>query len=203
MEILETVKIIIVENEPIIAEDIKDICELAGFSTPTICYNYHQAIFTLQKNNYDLALLDINLESDLSGLDIAYYLNEKKLNLPVIFITSYFDKKTLEAAKIYEPAGYITKPFNQEQLICAIEIVLSNKKINSYHEDILSKPTKLKHKLTDREYEIISLIFQGKTNEEIAATLYLSVNTIKFHIKNMYEKLNVKSRTQLLLLNPT
>lgn len=202
MSELNKISILVVEDEALIAEDIKDICELAGYEVTSICYKVGQALIALEKQNFDLALLDVNLEDQLTGIDIAKYIKEKRKNIPCIFLTSYADAKTLNEAKDAMPMGYIVKPFNKAQLISTIEISL-------YNYSRFSMPNGLDHaalqkkfnaSITDREYEILALICEGKTNQQMAERLYLSINTIKYHIKHLYDKLQVGSRTQLMAI---
>jgi DNA-binding NarL/FixJ family response regulator len=193
-----TIQILVVEDEALIAEDIKDICELEGYKVPYVCYNYKQAIDVMEKTHFDLALLDINLENTKSGIDIAQFIMAKEIPIPIIFLTSYSDKSTLHFAKSCKPIAYITKPFQKEQLISTIEIGLDH--LTSTQLGNSNEATQYNlSRLTQREYEIAHLICQGKSNEEIAGLIYLSINTIKFHLKNIYEKLDISSRTQLII----
>jgi two-component system, response regulator PdtaR len=195
----KALQILIVEDEALIAEDIKDICELEGYKVPYVCYNFIQAIEVLEKTHFDLALLDINLENTKSGIDVARFIISKEIPIPIIFLTSYSDKSTLHLAKSCKPIAYITKPFQKEQLISTIEIGLDH--LASTQLENASDATQSRlFRLTQREYEIANLICLGKSNEEIAGLVYLSVNTIKFHLKNIYEKLDISSRTQLIII---
>lgn len=191
-------KILIVEDEALIAEDIKDICELAGYLVLAICYNGRQAINSISNTSFDLALLDINLESELSGFDVADFIRLQNINLPYIFLTSYSDQSTLNTAREYHPVGYITKPFRKEQLISTIEISLKKTMNNLKFSSVNSNNSNEVTPLSERETEIALLVCAGLTNEEIATRLFLSVNTIKFHIKNLYDKLGIKNRIQLM-----
>lgn len=192
------VQILLVEDEALIAEDIKDICEIAGYIVAKICYNGHQAISAISNQSFDLAILDINLESELSGFDIADFIRLQNVHLPYIFLTSYSDHKTLNTAKECNPLAYITKPFRKEQLISTIELSLGKSFIGS--KNILMDKINPISILTERELEVAKLICEGKSNEEIGNKLCLSVNTIKYHIKNLYEKLQISNRVQLLRL---
>jgi len=127
---LNPIKILIVDDEVLIAEDIKEICEEAGYTVGGICYRFSQAISVIDREEFDLAIFDINLEDELSGLDLALHIKQKKINLPYIFLTSYSDQTTLNAAKEVQPLGYVVKPFQKEQLISTIEISIAN--YNSY-----------------------------------------------------------------------
>lgn len=191
--------ILIVEDEVLIAEDIKDICTLAGYSVTEICYSGKQALSSIQKYPWDLVLLDVQLEDDITGLDVAEFIRLNQLKIPYIFITSFSDRSTLNSAGELQPVGYITKPFSREQLISSIEMGISY--FNNLQErnlTIQSKSEHFKKGLSERESEIANLLCEGMNNEEIALKLYLSVNTIKYHIKSLYEKLGVSNRVQLI-----
>ncbi len=198
---INNVKILIVEDEVLIAEDIKEICEEAGYVVKSICYRATQAMTALENNEFDFAIFDINLEDELSGLDLALHLKQKKIQIPYIFLTSYSDTSTLNAAKEVYPMGYVVKPFKKEQLISTIEIAIANYFSFKYTELLSLEAIEKKYgtNLTDREKEIIPLLCAGQTNEQIAKKIFLSINTVKFHIKSIYDKLQVNTRSQLIL----
>lgn len=202
MKELNQVKIIIVEDEELIAEDIKEICEANGYYVVATCYNGKNALETFESTSFDLALLDIKLEGYITGIQLASYLHGLPHAIPYIFITSYYDQKTLKEAKELTPQGYIVKPFTKEQLISTIEISLYNASSLSRPKNMSKKwiEDQFKIELTEREFEILLLIYNANTNEQIGKKIFLSINTVKFHIKNIYEKLNVSSRTQLINL---
>ena len=193
------IKLMIVEDEVLIAEDIADLCEDIGFPPVFVAYRAGQALNYLKENPVDLVLLDINLEDDIDGIEIAEFIN-KQCNADFIFLTSYSDQNTLAKVVSTNPAGYIVKPFNKEQLLSTIVLVINNKQ---------GKKTKLTRELinasqnstiTEREFEILDLIYSGKTNAEIANDLFLSINTVKYHVKQIFVRLEIKSRIELLTL---
>lgn len=189
----------IVDDEVLIAEDISDLCHDIGFPPVCVAHTAGSAIDFLSNNEVDLVLLDINLEDDLDGVDIAEFINENS-NAEFIFLTSYSDQGTLARVTKTNPSGYIVKPFNKEQLLSTIILTITNRKgrytkvtaemINQYSEN----------KITNREFEIIELISAGKSNAEIAEACFLSINTVKYHIKQIFSRLKIKSRMELLSL---
>jgi two-component system, response regulator PdtaR len=198
---LNQVNLLIVEDDAIIAEDIKDICENAGYKVVSTAFNAAQALLALKSFELDLILLDIHLDDDLNGIDIAVYIKENYPSLPYIFLTSYSDKVTLNEARQVFPSGYITKPFNKEQLLTTIDIALFNF-FHTHHGRSVTKDklnAGLVQPVTDREWKIISHILDGKPNQQIAILENNSINTVKFHIKNIYEKLDVHNRAGLIL----
>jgi DNA-binding NarL/FixJ family response regulator len=190
-------KILIVEDEPIIAEHIAVYLNNADFTVSGIAYDDDDAFFQLKTNTPDAVILDINLESERDGIQIADFIN-KNNPLPFLFLTSYADRETLERAKTVEPWGYIVKPFNEKTLQASLEMAISNfaNRSNQHHPK-LSLEKMNKHLLTplsDREFEVLQLIYEGKTNQQIANAMYVSVNTIKKHINNSYLKIDAVSR---------
>jgi DNA-binding LytR/AlgR family response regulator len=114
-------KILIVEDELIIAENTKIILSKNGYTVIGIAKNYNQVFDIIVQKKPDLILLDINLNNEKSGIDIAIELN-KNHNIPFIFTTSYSDSITLDQAKVTAPLNYLVKPFTEEQLISLIKI---------------------------------------------------------------------------------
>ena len=194
---MSELKVLIVEDEPIIAEHIAVYLNNANFVVSSIAYDDEEAFMQLKTNTPDAAILDINLDSDKDGIQIADFIN-KNYPLPFIFLTSYADKETLERAKTVEPWGYIVKPFNEKTLQASLEMAISNfaQKSNQHHPKLtLEKINKhLLTPLTEREFEVLQWIYEGKTNQQIADAIYVSVNTIKKHINNSYLKIDAMSR---------
>jgi putative nucleotidyltransferase with HDIG domain len=116
-------KILIVENERIIAEDIKRTLQNLDYAVCSIVTSGDEAIKKAEQDNPDLILMDIVLQGEISGIEAAEQIHTR-FNIPIIYLTAYADAKTLERAKITEPFGYITKPFDEKELYSTIEIAL-------------------------------------------------------------------------------
>ncbi len=117
------VMIMIVEDEWIVAEDIKMILGRLGYTETSISSSGDEAIKNAEKDKPDLVLMDIVLEGEMDGIEAANEIRNR-FNIPIIYLTAYADEKILERAKITEPSGYIVKPFIDEDLKIAIEIAL-------------------------------------------------------------------------------
>lgn len=194
---MSTINVLIVEDEPLIAEDIAQAMEKNDFAVSAIVYSKEDAIEQLNTNLPDIVLLDINLSGEMSGIEIAEKINTV-YNIPFIFITSYSDKKTLEKAKQTEPSGYIVKPLTEAGLYSTLEIALYNhaqKNKRKFPELALNKINQhLSDPVSEREFSLLQLIYNGKTNKQIADVLFISTNTVKKHINNTYLKLDASSR---------
>jgi DNA-binding NarL/FixJ family response regulator len=199
---MNEIKILIVEDEPVIAKNISMYLDNNDFMVSGIAYDYDEAMKELEHNTPDAVILDINLDSDKDGIDIAAHIN-KEFHIPFLFLTSYSNKETLERAKVVEPSGYIVKPFNERTLLATLEIAISNFSQRSNQQVPELKMEKInKHllsPLTEREFTALQHIYNGKTNNQVASLMFVSVNTIKVHIKNAYLKLDTSSRTMAVV----
>ena len=195
------IKIIIVEDEPLIAEGIALHLKNSIFSVSAIAYDADEALQLLQTKTPDIAILDINLEGGKDGIQIAEYIN-KVCPMPFIYLTSYSDKAIMDRAKATSPSGFIVKPFNKNTLLASLEIAVSNfsQHSNNHVPQLsLGKINKfLPDPLSEREYEILQLLYEGKSNQEICDMLFIAMNTVKRHVTNTYFKLDVKSRTEAI-----
>jgi DNA-binding NarL/FixJ family response regulator len=199
---MSELKILIIEDEPVIAENISMYLNNADFTVSGIAYDDEEAVNQLRNNTPDAVILDINLDSAIDGIQIAAYIN-KNFQLPFLFLTSYSDKETLQRAKVVEPSGYIVKPFNGQTLLASLEIAISNfANRSNYQVPDLNQDKINKHllsPLTDREFKVLQLIYQGKTNNQIAEELFVTINTVKVHIRNAYLKLDAGSHSTAIV----
>lgn len=193
--------VLIVEDEPLVAEDIAQALTKNDFTVSAIAYNKEDALNQLRNNLPDMAILDINLDGTMQGIEIATVINSE-YDIPFIFLTSYSDKRTLTDAKFTEPAGYIVKPFTEAGLYSALEVALYNYAQKSKRNfPALQLPVinqALPVPISEREFELLQLIYNGQSNKQIAAALFISVNTVKKHINNLYLKLGASSHSSAI-----
>ena len=121
---MNAVRIIVVEDEPLIAEDLRAHLEELGYTVCAVCDNALDAMSELITHKPDLLLLDINLGDGADGVQLAAKVNTKHPT-PFIFVTSHADGATLERVKEVRPAGFIIKPFDTNDLRTQIEIALA------------------------------------------------------------------------------
>jgi two-component system response regulator LytT len=129
----QTVRILIVEDNVIIADDMQSMLEEIGYEIVSSVMAFEQAVKVLAENEVDLVLIDIVLASDKTGIDLGKHIRDK-YNIPFVFITSNSDRATVESAKLVKPNGYLVKPFEQQDLYTAIEIALSNFSESGSHD---------------------------------------------------------------------
>jgi PAS domain S-box-containing protein len=121
-------QILIVEDESIVAEDIRRTLQSLGYNVPAVASSGEEAIKKVKENSPELVLMDIMLKGKMDGIDAAGQIRSH-FNIPVVYLTAYSDDKILERAKITEPFGYIIKPFNERELQINIEIALYEHKM--------------------------------------------------------------------------
>lgn len=117
-------KILVVEDEAIVAKDLQYRLKKFGYTVPAIASSGEEAINKAVETSPDLVLMDIRLKGAMDGIEAAQEIY-KRLDIPVIYLTAYADEKTLERAKITAPFGYILKPFKERELQTNIEIALT------------------------------------------------------------------------------
>lgn len=122
---MKSINVLIVEDEPLIADDLSYTLQDIGYHVSGIALSAEEAIGILDEEPVDLVLLDINIQGERDGIEIGKILN-KEYFLPFIYLTSYSDKATLERAKKTNPLAYLVKPINEKDLLTTIEIALSN-----------------------------------------------------------------------------
>lgn len=162
-------KILIVEDENIVAKDIQNSLKKLGYVVPSIVSTGEKAIEEAQDLRPDLILMDIMLKGDMTGIEAANIIKER-FDIPVIFLTAYADENTLNKAKISEPYGYIIKPFKDNDLQTTIEMAM-------YKHD--------KDMSVKRERDLYHSIIENKeSNDSIFVRADYRLNKVNF--KDIY-----------------
>lgn len=117
-------KVLIVEDEILIADNIKRYLTNKGYDVIGIAISYEEALQLYLNHEPDITLLDIRLNGYKTGIDIAQYIQQQESPKPYLFLTSQVDTKNLEEAKKTFPAGYLSKPIHKESLFASIEIAM-------------------------------------------------------------------------------
>lgn len=159
----------------------------------------------LDKTKWDIVILDISLPGK-SGLEILKDIKSLKPELPVLILSMYPEEQFAFRVMKSGASGYVRKDSAPEELVDAVNEILSGKKYYSPAVmDLLSdnvkrgSKTELSEILSDREYEIFMLIAQGKTVSEIAEILSLSVKTVSTHRTHILEKTRLKNNADIVM----
>jgi two-component system, LytTR family, response regulator LytT len=120
-----SIRILVVEDEPSIAEYIQYLLTRMGYEVSAVTDNYGDALEKIKETDPDLLLIDISLGKEPDGVDLAIEVR-KSLDRPFIFVSSHADQETLDRVKQVKPDGYLTKPFKDQDIHVAIEMALNN-----------------------------------------------------------------------------
>lgn len=203
--------ILIVEDEFPIALDLETRVKKLGHQVVAIASNFETAIMDLEKHQPDLVLLDINLGRSKSGIDVAREINQMGWR-PFIFITAYSDDFTFRQCLDTNPSGFLIKPVNDKLLFHQIELALKSSsygQLQSLKEKLDQNQSKLEacenlpngwEELSAREKEVILLLSEGYSDKELAEQLFVSVNTVRTHLRRSYDKLLIGSRLEAVAL---
>jgi diguanylate cyclase (GGDEF)-like protein len=131
--------ILIVEDESIVALDIQETLLELGYHVPEPISRGENALLEIGRINPDLVLMDIRLEGQMSGLQVASEIR-KNYQLPVVYLTAYSDPSTVDEVKNSHPYGYLVKPFNKQQLAVVVEVALQ---IHQIEEELIRSRSRL------------------------------------------------------------
>ncbi len=194
----DAIRILIVEDNVIIADDIQAILEDIGYEIVDNVIDFEQATEALKNNEVDLVLIDIILASEKTGIDLGHHIRSN-YDIPFIFVTSNSDKATVEIAKEVKPNGYLVKPFEQQDLYTSIETALSSYTYGESQEDKKAKETSTNVSDSDR---------QNVTNAVLKDSIFVKKNNLYYRIKfddiqfikadNVYLEVNTADKTFLV-----
>lgn len=181
-------KILIVEDEIIVAMDLEETLARLDFELIGAANSPEEARGFFAEQAPDLIVCDINLNADIDGIELMKELRQQG-DFKVIFLTAFHDEKTIAKTMEVDASFYLVKPFNENQLKASIQIALSQKANHQVEQpDFLSA----------RELEIIALLANGKSSNEIADALNISYHTITTHTKNIRKKLDVHTNLDVV-----
>ncbi len=133
-------KILVVEDEPVVAVDLRNSLRFLGYDVVGIAKNGQEALALVEEKRPNLVLMDIVLKGKMSGVDVTKELNKHR-EVPVVYLTSHTDDQTLEEAKMTEPFGFLVKPFEDIELQTAVEMALHKFKMEKQLRDNATRLT--------------------------------------------------------------
>lgn len=210
------VRIYIVDDNANHSAGIKQLLELqSDYQVVGVSTNGDDAIKRLGDADVDVVLMDMNMP-EVDGVAAIQQVLSKRPNLMILALTGYDDPALIYRAMRAGAKGYILKTMVTSQLMNAIEEVingkvflppsLATKFFDEFHtkaakSNKATDPTKkaLLGYLTTREKEVLTLLTEGVTYKGVADRLVISETTVKTHVNNIFQKLQVNDRTQAVL----
>ena len=145
---MQKIKVLVVEDEVLVAKDIKSTLQKLGYSVTSIAYSANEALKKAEKESPDLILMDIVLRKGMSSLDAAHKIRSR-FDIPIIYVTARSEKKILNAAKETEPYGFLLKPIESKTLGVTIELALHKHKIEKELKEQKQRLTEFMNTDTD------------------------------------------------------
>ncbi|MEW5784110.1 MAG: response regulator transcription factor [Bacillota bacterium] len=203
------IAILIVDDHPLFRRGVRLFLEtVPGLTLAGEAEGGESALAFLERQPVNLVLLDLQMPGP-DGIETARRITELWPNTKVIILTSFGSWDRVYSALKAGAAGYLLKDAEPEELVAAIRAVAAGgsylgarateELIRHAGRDQERGPADLPEPLSEREKEVLALIARGLGNREIAGRLFLSETTVKTHVANILQKLNVKSRTQAAL----
>ena len=197
-------KILIVDDHPIVRDGLKQILgDTSDLVVSGEAGNADEALALVRDSDFDLVVLDITLPGR-TGIDLLRDLRRERPTLPVLMLSIHpEDELGIRAVKA-GASGFLSKECASDDLVRAIQLIVAGNKYISRAladrliEEILRDTNRPPHELlSDREYEVLSLIATGSSMKEVAAALSLSKSTVSTYRSRILDKLNVKSNAEI------
>jgi len=193
-------KILIIEDEPSIRENLVEVLELEQFE-PLAAADGPAGVELARRERPDLILCDVMMPG-LDGHGVLRLLREdvSTARIPVVFLTARGEHADIRAGMNLGADDYLIKPVRVEDLLAAIEARLERAlKQTGFNANFTSSQPLEKLGLSTREAEILLWVAQGKTNSEVGVILSITSATVKKHLEHIYEKLGVEGRNPATL----
>lgn len=193
------VTIYLADDHPIVVEGLTEILNTnSQFQVVGVAHNGEQLLSLLAARIVDLVVLDINMPV-MDGIKCTQQIKRRFPGVKVIILTMYPEKTFADELITAGADGCMLKSRGSKELIDAIDRVMSGRSYFDWISDFKSGGTQAeKHRISDREREIIKLVVSGKTSSEIAELLFISEETVKTHRKNIFKKLDIHHITDLM-----
>ncbi|WP_082233348.1 response regulator [Halobacillus massiliensis] len=211
-------RIVLIDDHKLFREGVKRILDFeASFEVVAEGDDGSQALDLIDKHNPDIVLMDINMPS-MNGVEATAELTKRYPSLKIIILSIHDDENYVTHALKTGAQGYLLKEMDSDALIEAIKVVsnggsylhpkvthnlvaeyrrLSDTASNEAFRTIeYRKPL---HLLTRRECEVLQLLADGQSNRGVAEALFISEKTVKNHVSNILQKMNVNDRTQAVV----
>lgn len=193
-------KVLVIDDNP---KFLEDSLPLYGYEVE-VATDGLKAMKTLsKKNDFDIVLLDVMMPN-MNGWDVLKEIreNENTRLLPIIMTTAISEEQKIVKGLKMGADDYIVKPFVLSTLLARIEAVIrrSTWNKNDSNQIDIRKVKSVNHEITPKESVVLELLTKGLNNKEIADELNITEVTVKTHLRNIYKKFNVNSRTQLVLM---
>jgi DNA-binding NarL/FixJ family response regulator len=200
-------KILIADDHALVRSGIASLLKANDIDVVGEAGNGLEAVEKARLLKPDIVLMDIKMPG-CNGLQATRLIKAEMPDMKIVMVTAFDDDEDLFEAMKSGAVGYLLKNVKAEEFVnllsnvMAGEVVVSPWIASKIVDELFRNPVRIKAKSTDsdltyKEEEVLRLVAEGSTNKEIAASLNISDNTVKFHLRNIMEKLHFKNRAQM------
>lgn len=196
------IRVLIVDDHPIVCSGIRNILEPTfGIEVIGEAHTGAEALQMIDGSQPDVVLLDMKLP-DMSGVEVIQKIYKSKQPTRVLGLSSYNDREFISQLLNHGASGYLLKEEVPELIVDAVRGVAHgeqgwvSRKVAAMLSDILAKEKETGTELTARELDVLRLVVDGKTNDQIGIILGISVKTVENHLHTIFQKMDVISRVE-------
>lgn len=205
---MQPVRVLLVDDHPLYRDGMRGLLEsVEGMEVVGEATSGEEAIELSESLQPDVILMDIQMPG-MNGIDATRRILQHSPDVAILMVTMFEDDDSVFAAMRAGARGYLLKDSRGEKVAVAIRAVAGGeaifspsiaKRMVSFFSKAPATPQRVFPELTAREEELLSLIAQGRTNQEIAKELFLSLKTVRNHVSNIFLKLQVADRSQAVI----
>ena len=206
----EKIKVLLCDDHKLIRDGIESMLQnTEDIEVIGSVSSGEDAVNEVRLNRPDLILMDIMM-GGMTGIEATRWIKGFDTTIKIILVTMEISKDYISAGIKSGVDGYLPKDIDKDTLLDAVRTVFKGGRFFNdaimklvfedfySHEKLKSTDKKLPNELTKREYEILGFVASGKTNKELAETLFISIKTVETHKTNILEKLGLKNTTELI-----
>lgn len=189
---------LVADDHPAVVEAVADVLDEHGIEVAGRARDGQEALEKIEAAKPDVALLDLRMPG-LSGIEVARQVGKSAPETAVILYTAFGDRALLTEAMDAGARGFVLKEAPLAEVVRAVELVAAGR---TYVDPVLagvlssSAATEKMSKLTQRERDVLRLLADGMSNEEIGKALFISPETVRTHVRKAMAKLDADTRTQ-------
>ena len=201
-------RVVVADDHSLFRDGITSLLEAAGYNVVEQVGDGERAIDAVRRLNPDLVLLDITMPKT-TGIDALRVIKSEFPHIKVVMLTVSAEDDDLFAAIQSGADGYLLKDLNSDEFLemlggleigaAAISRTMTTRLMSGFQE-LSGQNDRAKNQLTDREIELLYYMADGLSNKGIAEKLFISENTVKYHIRNILQKFGVQNRTEAVAL---
>jgi len=196
----ETIRVLIADDHPVVRSGLSMILQyVSGIETVAEASTGAEAVQLFNQHRPDVVLMDLKMP-EMGGVEAIEVILQEHPTAYIIVLTTYDGDEDIYRGLQAGARGYLLKSVSRQELIDAIQQVYAGRKyipaeVGARLAERINSP-----QLTVRERQVLMLMCEGKSNQEIAVVLHVSEGTIKFHVNGILRKLNVSDRIQAVLV---